>query len=308
MDPIAFLLKSYRPDLAYARRLTDSFRRWNVAGLPLYCVVPSSDVGAFASLKGDGIHVLSEDDLLGKHLVREPIGGVSTGYANQEIVKLAFAEAGLAKNYFTVDSEAVFLRPFNVDDFMHDDATPYTVLVEDLDLKVEPAYYRQHWLGRERAIRRIMDEVGLREPVVRTCHGHQVLSGEVLGSFREEFLAPRGWTYADAIACSPYEFSWYCMWLQKARPIDIHQREPFVKVFHNEQQHLSAILSGVTDEDIARGYLAVVVNSNYSRDLGMASGSASKPELLAPYLSYKEVGSLVMAKARDTARRRLRRG
>jgi hypothetical protein len=90
------------------------------------------------------------------------------------------------------------------------------------------------------------------------------------------------------------------MWLQRSRVIPIHQREPLVKVFHDEDQHLAAILMGVTAADLARGYLAVVVNSNFSRDLGLVSAHEGKPESLAPYLSYSEVSRLIAAKARNS--------
>jgi hypothetical protein len=80
-----------------------------------------------------------------------------------------------------------------------------------------------------------------------------------------------------------------------------------VKVFHHEGQHLEYILRGIAVNDIARGYLAVVANSSYSRDLGLVAAEAPKPEALAPYLSYGEVGQVIAAKARDTFRRRFRR-
>lgn len=304
MDRIALLLKSYAHDLAYAQRLVASFHAHNPDGLTMHCVVPTSDVRQFLSLAAEDVRVHAEEDLVGQHLVTAPIGDLRTGYANQEIVKLAFWETGLAANYFCIDSDAVLLRDIGADDFMRDDHTPYTVLVEDNDLKAEPAYFREHWEGREASIRRIMNKVGLDDPVMRTSHGHQVLSAKVLKSFRDDFLVPHGWTYADALAVSPYEFSWYAMWLQKSRVIDIHQREPLVKVFHNEDEHLAAILLGITDADLARGYLGVVVNSNYSRDLGVVDHGDDKPSALAPYLSYGEVGRLLAAKARDTWRRR----
>ena len=53
--------------------------------------------------------------------------------------------------------------------------------------------------------------------------------------------------------------------------------------------------------------MAVVVNSNYSRDMGVVSASADKPTSLAPYLSYGELGRLATAKVRDTWKRRLGR-
>ncbi|MFZ4497746.1 MAG: hypothetical protein ACOYN7_09875, partial [Candidatus Nanopelagicales bacterium] len=88
---------------------------------------------------------------------------------------------------------------------------------------------------------------------------------------------------------------------------EIHQREPLVKVFHNESQHLEYVMRGVTTTDIARGYLAVVINSNYSRDLGVSQVDTSKPETLARYLSYGEVGQLLANKAKETFQRRFQR-
>lgn len=303
VDSIALLLKSYAGDIAYARRLIESFHLSNADSLTLYCVVPAVDIPLFASLATDTVSVVAEEEIAGAHLVKNSVGGLRVGYANQEIVKLSFWESGLAANYFCVDSDAVFLRPFSAADFMRDATTPYSVLVEDKDLKTEPSYYQLHWRGREEAIRKIMALVGLDDPVMRTSHGHQVFSSLVLESFVRDFLSSRGWTYADAIDASPYEFSWYAMWLQKSQVIPIYQREPFVKVYHDEEQHLAAILSGIGPEDLARAYLAVVVNSNYSRGSGVVTVSADKPAALAPYLSYGELGRL----ARNMLARSLRR-
>ena len=261
------------------------------------------DFEAFADLAAEDV-VLHADEELGSHLVDAPVAGLRTGYINQEIVKLAFWELGLADNYFTVDSDAVFIRNFATSDFMRDATTPYTVLVQDLDLKVQPRYYREHWVGREASIRRIQEAIGLDDPIVRTCHGHQVMSAAVLRSLREEFLAPREWDYADALALAPLEYSWYCLWLQRTHVIPIHQIEPLVKVFHNEDQHLDHIVGGLTLDDLARGYLAVVVNSNFSRDLGLMPAAAAKPQALAPYLSYGETARLLTAKVKDTWARR----
>lgn len=304
MASFAMLLKSYGPDLEYARRLVQSFHEHNADDIALYCVVPPADISAFSSLGSSTVRVLSESEL-GHHLVSGDLNGYRRGYINQEIVKLSFWELGFADSYFCVDSEAVFIRDFTRDDFIAPDGVPYTVLVEDNELKVEPRYYREHWVERERMIRRIADEIGFDAPVLLTCHGHQIFSTAVLRSLREDFLAPRGWDYKDALALSPYEFSWYNLWLQKAGVIPVHQREPLVKVFHNESQHLEYLMRGIQVEDIARGYLAVLINSNFSRDIGIVDPHASKPENVARYLSYGELAQVLTTKVRDTTRRRL---
>ena len=302
----AMLLKSYAGDFEYATRLITSFNQFNADQVTLYAVVPDSDLELFQQLSSDHVLVLSENKLA-SHLVDSPVHGMRAGYINQEIVKLSFWELGLASHYFCVDSDAEFIRDFHVSDFMFDPETPYSVLVEDHELEVEPTYYAQYWQTRSAEIQHIADLIGWTSPVIRTCHGHTVFSAKVLESFVEGFLKPRGWDYRDALAESPYEFSWYNIWLQFAHPIGIQAREPWIKVFHHEGHHLEYLMRGVTIADIARGYLGVVVNSNYSRDLGVVSASASKPESLARYLSYGELIGVLTVKIKDTAQRRLRR-
>jgi len=304
MNDIALLIKSHLPDRPYVERLLASMAQFNVERLPVYLVVPQSQLASFSALVGSDAELIADEDVAGQYLVTEGAHGLSAGYVNQEIVKLAFGEARLAANYFCVDSDAVFIRDFGASDFLRRPGEPYSVLVQDKELQVEPRYYREHWQGREAAIRRIMDLVGLDDPIVRTCHGHQIFSSRVLDSFRDEFLKPRGWTYADAIREVPYEFSWYNMWLQKSNVIPIHQVEPLVKVFHDEDQHVASLARGVGVEDLARAYLAVVVNSNYSRDLGPVSAEADKISLMGQYLSYTELARVLRDKGAETLRRR----
>ena len=203
-----------------------------------------------------------------------------------------------------MDSDAEFIRDFHVQDFMYDEHTPFSVLVEDKELEVEPTYYQQYWQSRAAEIQHIADVIGWTSPVIRTCHGHTVFSAKVLRSFVDDFLTPRNWDYKDALAESPYEFSWYNIWMQFAKPIGIHAREPWIKVFHHEGHHLEYLMRGVTTADIARGYLGIVINSSYSRDLGVMTAIASKPESLARYLSYGELAGVLTAKLKDTTRRR----
>ena len=297
MATLALMLRSYAPDAGYADRLVESFRRFNSEDLHLFCVVPTTDVGLFQHLGGSDVTVM-HDDQFAAYFVTEDVHGLRPGYINQEIVKMAFWETGLADNYFCVDSEAVFLRPFGFEDFMATASVPYSVLVEDRDLAVEPQYYLEYWTSRQQSIQQIHDQVGVEDPVLRSCHGHQIMSSTVLRSFKEDFLTPRSWTYADALRFEPLEFTWYNMWLQKSQLIPIHPREPLVKVFHNAGQHMEYLLRGITPDDLARGYLALVVNSNFDRTLtdggkSPAAINSDKPAGLAPYLSYQEVAQLI---------------
>jgi Family of unknown function (DUF6492) len=306
MHRLGVLLKSYEGDYLHAQRMVASYRTHNVESLPLVIVVPDEDLSTFAHLVGGEVEVIGES-ALASHLVDEPVSGLRPGYINQEIVKLAFWELGSCANYFCADSDLVLIRDFRADDFMADESTPYTVLVEDNELKVEPAYHREHWQGRETALRRIQAEVGLVDRRLLTCHGHQVFSARVLQSLRDEFMAPRGLTYRDLLAIAPYEFSWYNFWLQRAGTIPIEVREPLVKTFHNQTQHLEYALKRITPSDIARGYLGVVVNSNFADSYDTGDIAEPPEETLARYVSPQVLARALAVQARQSMRRRLGR-
>jgi hypothetical protein len=279
--------------------MVKSFHEFNTEGLKLFLVVPETDLGLFGQFTCPTVEILSQDRLRA-HLVDREVHGMRPGYINQEIVKLAFWELELCANYFCVDSDAEFIRPFGVEDFMFDSNTPYSVLVQDLELAVEPEYFNQYWKSRKSELKSIAEAVGIDSRVILTCHGHTVFSAAVLQSFVSDFLSPRAWSYVDALECSPYEFTWYNLWLQKSRVIDVHPREPWIKVFHNQSQHVEYLLRGVTIDDIARGYLGVVVNSNYSRGLGVVDAGSAQEEVLATYMSYPQLVSALRAKMKTT--------
>jgi len=288
MAAFGILVKSYSDDVHYVRRLIASLERHNADEVPAFLVVPESDLALFGEFTSGAVTVLSEK-VFEAHLTDTPLAGFSAGYINQEIIKMCFWEAGLVDNYLCLDSDAEFIRDFNVEDFMFDSQTPFTFLSEDRDLLAEPEYFEHSWQGRALKLDRIKQEVGLTDPRVLTVHGHAVFSATVLRSFVRDFLQPRGWDYRDAVTLSPYEPTWYSMWLQATRPIPLRVREPIIKTFHNSTQHLDYVLRGLTADDISRGYVGVVVNSNYSRGGGVMPLTPQADAAIASYLTTGEI-------------------
>jgi hypothetical protein len=152
---------------------------------------------------------------------------------------------------------------------MYNDQTPYSILSEDNELKVDPEYYRKHWVGREILIREIQNEMDYKDSRMLTCHSFAIFSSKVLSSFKKNFLDKKNLNYIDIIRISPYEFSWYNTWLLKNRDIEIQFKEPLIKFFHQKTQHLEYLNKGVKIEDIARGFIGYNINSNYSRSFGL---------------------------------------
>jgi hypothetical protein len=268
----AMMLKTYAGDSVYAHRLAATFEAHNVDGIPLYIVAPANDLPLFEDITC--ATELVAEERLGEHLVTEPLNGVRPGYINQEIVKLAFWELGLTANYLCLDSDGEFIRDFRIADFMFDETTPYTLLAEDNDLIVDPFYYRTYWEARRASIAKIQRAVGLSDRTMITSHGFSIFSAKVLGALREKYMVPNGLDYRGLLNISPYEFSWYNMWLQSDRTIPIHPREPLFKYLHHKGQHLAYLDQNIHLEDIARGYVGIVVNSNYSRGFGLVSFDA----------------------------------
>lgn len=274
---LVFLLKTYGNDFLYVKRLIASYRQYNVDDIPMFIVVPESDLELFSIFRDIDIEVLAEESVTDCLVNDDSVFGIRPGYINQEIIKLAFWELDLCENYFCIDSDAEFIRDFYFSDFMFNENTPFSVLVEDNELAVDPEYYKDHWEGRSKLIDIIKDELGVEDRRSLTCHGMTIFSKKVLKSFKEKYLLPRGYTYVDALKISPYEFSWYNFWLQKDKTIPIEFREPLLKVFHNKNQHLEYLRKKITLKDISRGYLGVIINSNYSRDFGLVGYDTEEP-------------------------------
>ncbi|OGJ37769.1 MAG: hypothetical protein A2182_03150 [Candidatus Pacebacteria bacterium RIFOXYA1_FULL_38_18] len=271
VDKIAILLKTYIGDIDYVKKLIGSFKKYNKDKITLYIVVPKSDIKQFKKFTSNNIKLLSDESVTNELVHDSSIRGIRPGYINQEIIKLSFWEKGLCENYFCMDSDGVFIRNFYISDFMYDENVPFTILKEDNEFIVDPEYFRTHWRGREKLIKKIQEKLGLVDKRMLTCHGFGILSSKVLKSFYTKFLLKNHLTYKDILKISPYEFSWYNMWLQKDKTIPIEFREPLVKSFHNKTQHWDYLRKGIKISDIARGYIGLNINSNYSRGFGMIS-------------------------------------
>ena len=261
MVDLGFLLKTYNGDYHRAVKLVGSYTQYNVDRIPLFIVCPKNDIELFSILKGDGISIVPEEEIYSNVFTED--GKMSMGYLNQEIYKLAFWETGLCANYMCIDSDALFIRPFSKWEFMYDDETPYTSLEEDNDLRADHYYNKQYWNSRREWISKIEDEMDFHPHHLLTCHGFQIFSSKVLKSLKEDFMKLKGYDYKDLIRISPYEFSWYNLWLQKTNVIEIHQIECLFKCFHLKQHHIEYALSGMRLEDWAKGYIGIIVNSNY---------------------------------------------
>ncbi|MBD5532328.1 MAG: hypothetical protein HDQ98_09015 [Lachnospiraceae bacterium] len=260
-----FMLKTYRKDLSSAKRLVSSFIQYNDEKLPLFIVVSQMDFALFQKQMPNKryIHLMKEEDIPVQYVTENTPHLHTVGYINQQIVKLAFWETGLCKNYCCIDSDAVFISKIRQKRFLYDNSTPYSTLIEDNDLRTENRYYRKYWQRREVFIRKIWNTIGLKQEHILTCHGFQTMSALVLDDFKRNFLLPQSKTYSDILCISPYEFSWYNAWLQKSGTIPIYPCESPFKTYHMRYQWIRDRLSGINIDSLKRSYVGIILNSNW---------------------------------------------
>lgn len=294
---VSILIKSFAPDYDRAVRLVSSIIKHNKESIPVWIVVPERDLNQFSNLKiQPWIEIIPEESFSCKFAMSE-VNGIRPGYINQEIIKLAFAEFKKSKFYLCVDSDGVFISDFKKRDFVSIKGLPYTVLVEDKDLKSDRKYYTSHWKKREKLLNKILeilpkDDSGEK---IKTCHGFQLLSCEYLEMFRDEIMAPRNWSYLDLISFSPYEFSWYNYYLQ-VKNLPHHAIEPYFKTIHTFEQFLGLRISNSTVEDISRSYLGLVINSNFFRSDTILTTKSGIESVLGEYLTMRSLLNIVRIK------------
>ncbi|WP_395783326.1 hypothetical protein [Aquirufa sp.] len=102
-------------------------------------------------------NIFLSEELFNNKRTSDSIFGFKLGDINLEIIKLSFWELNLCENYFCLDSDGEFSSEIFLTDFMFDNSTPYSILLEDNELKVEPAYYKSYWVPPEKKIRKIQE-------------------------------------------------------------------------------------------------------------------------------------------------------
>ena len=252
MTSLALYCKSYSTDLRRLVRLAESIRQFNLEALPFFVSVPEAELPLFWEHLGKyDVHLLSDSEIL-RASPRIDLAQVARlpGNLSQQIVKSEFWRLGLSDAYVCLDSDAVFIRPFGRADFMTEDGTPYTMLDEAHDL-LEDAL-RQ---GRERVVTDFMREADHVQALMGRA-GRRYSFGPfplvwhqaVWRSLDEQFLQPRGMSFADAIELAPIESRWYGEALLAYQAVALKPCQALFKVYHYAWQLDQDRRRGVTED------------------------------------------------------------
>jgi len=271
MTPLALYCKSYQTDLKRAVRLAQSVRQYNSEHLPFYVSVPQVDLPLFQThLAGLDVQLLSDEEII-QASPRIPAEQVRQmpGNLSQQVVKSEFWRLGLSSAYVCLDSDASFIRPFGLADFMTPDGTPYTMMDECHDL-MEDAIRHQRgrvveaYLKEADLVQQLFQRVGRRYsfgpfPVV----WHRA----VWESLDTNYLQPRGINFADAITQAPIESRWYGEALLAYKAVPLLPCQALFKVYHYAWQFDLDQRDGLRSHDLAQFYCGDIRQSNWERDM-----------------------------------------
>jgi hypothetical protein len=258
MEKLVLYCKSYSKDFARLVNLVSSVDEFNKDNIRFYVSVPKKDVSEFKQI--EGITVLCDDDIYQSN---------KPGWVQQQLVKSNFWKLGLAENYVCLDSDAYFIRPFGISDFMFDDETPYTVIHEQKELftwtvtktKVLGFDPKDSFVS-DRS--KIMTLFGREGRVYDFGPSPIIWSAKVWSDLEEKYIKPNNLTFEQLLEYSHSEFSWYGEALLQFKSIPLYPVEPLFKVFHYQHQYLEYKQQGITEQMIAQNYMGIIMQSNYN--------------------------------------------
>lgn len=288
MQPVAIFCKTFRGDFDRLERMLRTYRRFNADNIPLALSLPEADVDLYrARFAVWRLPVFLDHELTGFH---QPPG--NTGWTYQQVVKLCCDQTAMAENYFMVDSDFYFVRPFGRADFIDADGAPFLFLSPHGHYaNGDPSFddVQRHVAGETHefppdamaALRsgRVPDLAGDVEalrplcrgtdlsaafghpPVTYYCQSGPLLRAEVLRAIRGD--APGGpAAAARLVGLSPWEANWHTEFLlASGRPLAIRP----MQVFHvaSEAGLAQVRRAGVTERQIAGRYIAIAMAARH---------------------------------------------
>lgn len=176
----ALVTSSYRGDLERCRLLCDSIDRFASGFERHYLLVEAADVALFRSFEGPRRRVVSERDLLpgwlrpvpdplkrGRRLWLSPFGPPLRGWHVQQLRRIAMAAAMEEEVLVSLDSDVVFVRPFDAAS-LHRGAAVHFTRIPEARRPVLPHLRAVHdrWEARAAAL------LGISEPERRIEFGY----------------------------------------------------------------------------------------------------------------------------------------
>jgi hypothetical protein len=271
MKPLVLYCKSYSTDLKRVVRLAQSIQQFNAESIPFYVSVPQIELPLFYEhLSNLDVELLCDEDIVkaspninANNVKRMP------GHLSQQVIKSEFWRLGLSSAYLCLDSDALFIRPFGLADFITTDGTPYTMMDEAHDLLEDALRHKKDRIiesfhKESTEVQKLFERIGRKYsfgPFPLVWHR------AVWESLDTHYLQPKGMSFADAITQAPIESRWYGEALLAYKAIPLMPCQALFKVYHYAWQLDQDRRTNINTQQLAQFYCGVIYQSAWEREM-----------------------------------------
>ena len=259
-----------------------SLEKHNIDSIPFYISTPMEDKDIlFEVLKSHpNFHWVSDEDIAhsipGFNKVRY---SSMSGGLTQQIIKSGFWRLGLTENYLCLDSDSIFIRDFQKNDFMSLDGVPYTVLHQNKEL-FQMAINRGHervkrdLSAESERVKHLFGRIG---PNYYCAPAPFIWSTKVWRSLDVHYLQPKAIHSWDLIAVDVPESLLYGEALLNFQAIPVRAIEPIFRVYNYDWEFFLLRRLGETEMKLCQNFLGVIYQSSWEQELNYGASQKTLP-------------------------------
>jgi hypothetical protein len=262
----SLFVSSWSGDVTRCQKLYESIQKFNSDKIPFYIILSKNDIPIFKNILGSqDINYVEEEQI-------NPYKNAMDGWRLQQVNKMEFWRLNITKNYFALDSDCLFIKPFYEDDFIAYDDIPYTTVFEDNMYQLTLQHYDNWKDDHNREFIDLIHKSWQRDirKVIPTKYKKALHFGpcpitynsKVWESFYTEFVEPNNLKTHDLIRYVSADYGWYGEYLMFSKKIDIVPTESQFLVMHNKKQY-DWFFKNISIEEIKRVYLGIIINSSF---------------------------------------------
>lgn len=285
MKPLVLYCKSYKTDVKRVARLGESIKKFNTQKIPFFVSVPQADLLIFKkSLHGLNVELIADEDIVKSSPRIDPYRLAQLpGNISQQVIKSEFWRLGVSNAYLCVDSDSIFIRPFQASEYLNHEGIPYTMMDEGRELLNDALLNKKNQILEDfeheaQLVQDFFGRVGRRYsfgPFPLVWHR------AVWESLDTEYLQPRGMNFVDAILKAPIESRWYGEALLRYQAVPLMPCQPFFKVYHYAWQLDRDLRSRIGPNQLAQLYSGVIYQSAWEREMDWPNEGGNWPSRLA---------------------------
>ena len=268
MEKLGMICPTFHRDIQRVEVLLNSVRKYNTENIPLYLILPSSDIDLFKNTVGTDLNFVPEEEIL--KLDSSNLNKIQNeNWVLQQVIKSQFWRLDLCENTLLLDSDNYFIKEFSFSDFMYNDDTPYTLMHECKDLLQFTSRMGMDFVQKSFAETRlpVMEIFGREGKFYDFGPTPTLWSRKVWEGLKRDYQDKNNLNFSDLILSAPSEFTWYGEYLLYSKVIDLIPIEPIFKHYHYKEQYLEDKNNGVTEEKLSENFFGVVLQSNWGAPL-----------------------------------------